>query len=285
MGIVPLTQTKLIKDTRHYPLRSALTAQLGSTLLVVALAFAIARLGSANLLGAPLLLAMLQGGIAAIIALRQKAPRWWLTIHLAFAPLAVLVHGLEIEPAWFLAIFIVLLLVFWRTDKSRVPLYLTNRTTAEALARLIPPGTCRVIDLGCGEGGVLQLLARTRPDCHFVGIEHAPLTCLVAKIRNLHQNNVVIRQGDFWEEPLQAYQLIYAFLSPAPMPRLWKKVAVEMRSDAMFISNSFPVPGIRTHKVIEIADRRATQLYLYLPPDKTGDSVAFPSIPIPGNQE
>jgi SAM-dependent methyltransferase len=253
---------------REYSIKGALTAQLGSTLLVVALAFAIARLG-----------------IAAIIALRQKAPRWWLTIHLAFAPLAVLVHGLEIEPAWFLTIFIVLLLVFWRTDKSRVPLYLTNHTTAEALAKLIPPGPCRVIDLGCGEGGVLRLLAQARPDCQFVGIEHAPLTCLAAKLRNFYLPNVAIRHGDFWEEPLQAYQLIYAFLSPAPMPRLWKKMAVEIRAGAMFISNSFPVPGIRTHKVIEIADRRATQLYLYLPPDKTGDSVAFPSIPVPGNQE
>lgn len=270
---------------RNYSMKAALAAQLGGCLVVTVLVVTVARLGGANLLGAPLLLAMLQGGIAAIIALRQQAPRWWLTIHLAFVPLAVLVHGLEIEPAWFLVILVLLLLIFWRTDQSRVPLYLTNRTTAEALLNLIPPRPCRVIDLGCGEGGVLRLLAQARPDCHFVGIEHAPLTCLVAKVRNFHLPNVVIRRGDFWEEPLQAYQLVYAFLSPAPMPQLWKKVAIEMGSGTTFISNSFQVPGIRAHKVIEITDRRSTQLYLYIPPDKTGDSVAFPSIPATGNQE
>jgi SAM-dependent methyltransferase len=163
-----------------------------------------------------------------MIARRQRAPLWWQAIHLGFAPLAVAVHGLAIDPLWFLAGFILLFLVFWRTDQSRVPLYLTNRSTAATLAEQLPPTPCRVLDLGCGDGGLLRRLAKARPDCRFVGIEHAPLTWLAARLRTLGLANVVVRRDDFWDEPLSSYGLVYAFLSPVPMPRLWAKARAEM---------------------------------------------------------
>lgn len=213
------------------------------------------------------LLALLQGGIAATVALRQHAPPWWLGIHLAFVPLVVFAQDLDIAPGWFLALFLLLLTTFWRTDKSRVPLYLTNRATATALLELLPPGFHQVIDLGCGDGGLLRRLALARPDCRFVGIEHAPLTWLVAHLSTLSLDNVSIRRGDFWTEPLGGYHLVYAFLSTAPMPQLWEKLKQEMAPEARFVSNSFAVPDIEPTQEIAVADRRGTRLYLYtLPP-------------------
>jgi hypothetical protein len=70
-----------------------------------------------------------------------------------------------------------LLLTFWRTDRSRVPLYLTNRSTADSLATLLLPATpVTVIDLGCGDGGLLRRLALARPDCRFVGLRACAAT-------------------------------------------------------------------------------------------------------------
>lgn len=267
-----------------YPLRKALIAQLGGLAVVGLVIAALAALDALDGLarvesdGIALILALLQGGVAAMLALRQGAPPWWLGIHLGFVPLAFLVHRLDIAPGWFLAGFVLLLLVFWRTGESRVPLYFTNRATATALIGLLPPRPCRVIDLGCGDGGLLLRLAKARPDCHFTGMEHAPLTWLLARLRTWRLPNVHVRLADFWHESLATYDLVYAFLSPAPMSRLWQKAVAEMHGDAILVSNSFIVPNVEADREIVVADRRATRLHLYHP-DKAPDSAAFPVIP------
>lgn len=266
------------------PLRAALLAQSGGLLAVLLLLIALNQLAQTDLWQIPWVIALLQGVIAAMIARRQRAPLWWQAIHLGFAPLAVAVHGLAIDPLWFLAGFILLFLVFWRTDQSRVPLYLTNRSTAATLAEQLPPTPCRVLDLGCGDGGLLRRLAKARPDCRFVGIEHAPLTWLAARLRTLGLTNVVVRRDDFWDEPLSSYGLVYAFLSPVPMPRLWAKARAEMAPGTVLISNSFAIPDLTPDRVIPVADRRATRLYRYRI-DKTGDSAAFPAIPRPPDRQ
>lgn len=259
------------------PLSAALVAQLGGIVVVTLLVLLLGRLTRTDLTQIPFILALLQGGIAAAISLKQPVPLWWLPIHLGFLPLAVLVRGLDIAPGWFLGGFVLLLLVFWRTDKSRVPLYLSSRQTAVALAALLPKTPSRVLDIGCGDAGLLRRLALARPDCQFTGIEHAPLTCLAARLRTLGLPNVRIRWGSFWDEPFGSYDLVYAFLSPAPMARLWRKVTEEMAENTMLVSNSFAIPSVAADHVIAVADRRATRLYLYHP-DKANDSAAIPAI-------
>lgn len=181
--------------------------------------------------------------------------------------LTVVFHP-DISPGWYLAAFILLLLVFWRTDRSRVPLFLTNTTTARAVASLLPRSRFTLIDLGCGDGGLLRHLARTRPECDFLGVEHAPLPWLWARLASLALPNCCIRLGDFWGRHLGKQDVVYAFLSPAPMPRLWRKAREEMRPGSLLISNSFPVPDIEPGQVVEVGDRRRTRLYCYWPAGK-----------------
>jgi hypothetical protein len=251
--------------TEPAPLRLALLAQLGGAAGVLLLVVGLGQLTSVDFAQIPFLLALLQGGLAAMLSLRLHAPNWWQPIHLGFMPLVVAVQKLAIAPGWFLAAFVLLLLVFWRTDKSRVPLYLTNTATAEALLKLLPASPCRILDLGCGDGGLLRRMAAARPDCGFTGIEHAPLTWLLARLRNINQANVTIRRGDFWQEPLGGYAVVYAFLSPAPMLELWSKARAEMAPGALLVSNSFEVPGIEPANTVAVADRRNTRLFLYYP--------------------
>lgn len=267
-----------------YSLRKAALAQLVGAVAVAAIIVAMLRLAQVDPAGIALILAMLQGGIAAMVAYRQNAPPWWLFIHLGFAPLVVLVQRLNLSSAWFLAGFILLLLVFWRTDKSRVPLYLSNRATAAALLKMLPKAPCQVIDLGCGDGGLLRRLARARPDCNLVGIEHAPLPWLLARLTALRLPNLAIRRGDFWAEPLNGYGFVYAFLSPAPMMGLWEKAQSEMSPGAMLVSNSFAVPDVGALSVISVGDRRGTRLYCYRP-NQANDFTAFPAIPSPPDRE
>lgn len=248
------------------PLRAALIAQLFGGLIAVGLtALLLPRALAGGNPAEPLGVAVFQGICAAFVSHKLAAPRWWLPIHLAFVPLAVLASRLPVAPAWYLGGFVLLLLVFWRTDRSRVPLYLSNRRTAAALAALLPDRPCVVIDLGCGDGGLLRRLARLRPDCRFLGVEHAPLTWLWARLAALGQANCRVELGDFWARPLGGFDVVHAFLSPAPMPRLWDKARAEMRPGSALVSNSFAIPGVAPDHVVEVDDRRRTRLFRYRP--------------------
>lgn len=245
--------------TGRHPLLSALIAQLLGALMAGGLVLAMPAAAFVQ----PVALATLQGSCAALAAWRLRTPLWWLPMHFAFMPLAVLARGMEL-PSWlWLGGFLLLLLVFWRTDTSQVPLYLTNRKTRDAVLALLPTEPCRVIDLGCGDGALLRHLARARPDCDFVGIEHAPLPWAWAWLAARGLPNLGIHRGDFWSQPLAGYALVYAFLSPAAMPGLWAKARAEMSPGARLVSNSFVVPERLPLAVVEVADRRRTRLHVY----------------------
>lgn len=265
--------------TAHPQAASPLPKAAGAQVLGVLLTGALALLLFPALLSQPLRLAVIQGSCAALAGLVLRGPIWWLPIHLGFMPLAVLALGLGL-PSWvWLAGFVLLLLVFWRTDRSRVPLYLSSGPAAATVAELLPAAPCKVIDLGCGDGGLLRRLARTRPDCRFVGYEHAPLPWAWARLSCRRQPNVEIRFGDFWRDSLGGYGLVYAFLSPAPMQLLWRKARTEMKPAALLVSNSFAVAGIPPDRTIEVADGRRTRLYVYLPASSASRSSAADETP------
>lgn len=206
---------------------------------------------------------LLQGLIAAGITRMLGLARWWLLIAFLF-PLAMgsaLVLGNL--PAWpFGLAFLVLALVFSNTTRSRVPLYLTNRETASVLSDLMKDrGATRVLDLGCGLGGVVRALdgegRRAR------GVENAPAVYLAARILSLVSGKGEIRRGDLWKTDVSEEDVVYAFLSPAPMAALWQKLSSEMKPGSLFVSNSFAVPDIDPDEIWELSDARKTRLFLY----------------------
>ncbi|WP_294265586.1 class I SAM-dependent methyltransferase [Propionivibrio sp.] len=204
------------------------------------------------------------GAIALLLASLTRQPWWWRLIHMLFAPLAWAIAALSIAPGWFLLAFILLLLVYRGALTDQIPLYLSSKDTAAALAELMSecPGK-RFLDLGAGIGSVLRPLARALPEAQFTGIENAPATWLAGYLCTAGLPNCSWHWGDIWRTSLTEYDLVYAFLSPAPMPALWEKVKLEMPSGSLFISNNFPVPGVEASSVVEIDDARQTRLYCY----------------------
>ncbi len=204
------------------------------------------------------------GGVALFFARLTRQAWWWWLIHALFAPLAWAASTMAIDPGWYLLLFIVLLLVYRGALGGQIPLYLSNRPTAAALAAITADlSKMRFLDLGAGLASVLSPLAVQRPEAHFTGVENAPLTWLVGRLRTARRTNCDWRWGDLWRADLGGYDVVYAFLSPAPMAALWTKVQYEMRPGTLFISNSFPVPAIAAEQVIEVDDARQTRLYCY----------------------
>lgn len=210
--------------------------------------------------------ALLIGAVALLLASVTRQPWWWRVIHFAFAPLAWGVALLEIDPGWFLAAFVTLLLIYRGALSGQVPLYLSNRSTASALDRLLGErgeSPLRFTDLGAGIGSVLRPLAAAHPESRFTGVENAPLTWLGGRFLTLALDNCDWRWGSLWQADLAQEDVVYAFLSPAPMAQLWQKVRTEMKPGSLFVSNSFPVPEIAPDEIVEVEDSRETLLYCY----------------------
>ena len=188
----------------------------------------------------------------------------WVVLQAALPCLARALWGLPIPPWVYFVLFTVLALVFGGGLLTRVPLYHASRDAWVKLEALLPETAgFRFVDLGCGFGGPVAHLARTRPDGHFTGIEASPLTWLVAWVRCLALPNATIRLGSLWRTDLAPFSVVYAFLSPVPMPALWTKVQQEMAPGSRFISHSFEVPGATPQRVIPVAGRDGARLLVW----------------------
>lgn len=240
--------------------RSPLFAAALVQLLGWLIAFAAARLG---LVAGPWPLLALQAVAAAGTAALLRSPWWWLALHLVFSPALVALHGLGLAPAWYLAAFVALALVFGNPVRTRVPLFLSHRATIEALAPLLPPDRLfRFLDVGSGTGRVVVALARAFPQGEFTGVEQAILPYLIARWRGRGLPNLHLRRADAFALPWTGYDVLYAFLSPVPMPDLWRKACAELPPGALVCSNEFPIPGIEPQaRVLPQGTTRPLWLY------------------------
>ena len=59
---------------------------------------------------------------------------------------------------------------------------------------------------------------------------------------------------DLFHCKLAQYDVVFAYLSPAPMKRLWRKARAEMRRGTVFISSTFAVPEQSPHQTVQVDD-------------------------------
>jgi SAM-dependent methyltransferase len=239
----------------------ALAAQCGGWVLVVALASSGLLLDYGN--GSLWVVILVQTSGAAALTALLRCPPWWVLINFIFTPLLLLAIRLRLPPWIWLAAFAALYLIYWNSFRAQVPLFLTNRRVTAAVAGLLPPGPVRVLDLGSGAGSFVTALARLRPDARVTGIESAPLPYALSRLRLCRQPLTRIRREDFFAAPWTDYDLVYAFLSPAPMAQVWDKARREMKPGALLVSNSFAIPGREPDRIIEVDDRRHTRLLIF----------------------
>jgi hypothetical protein len=225
------------------PAVRALLGQAAAFPLTLAATFLLARAG---LNMSWLAVALLQGGWALLIAWRANLAPWWRAIQFLFPPTLVLARGLAdaaaLPPGVFLAVFIILLLIFWSTFRTQVPYYPSGREAWDLVAGLLPVRPLAVIDIGSGLGGLVMELARRRPDCDVTGIELAPLPYLVARARaSATGSHARFMRGDYERLNLGHYDVVFAYLSPAAMSGLWHKAVAEMKPGSLLLSYEFVI--------------------------------------------
>ena len=217
----------------------------------------------------PLLFALSCGVIAVILSYVAGLARWWLPIQFFFLPALVWMLSLNLSSNWFLAAFLILLVVYWSTFRTQVPLYLSSRKIWNALELLLPaaaPGKgFTFMDLGSGIGGVLTHLAKARQDGRYYGVEAAPLPFLLSRLRISlgGYRNCQVQWGSLWDCNLAQYDMVFAYLSPVPMDQLWHKVKSEMRPGTVFISNTFAVADHQPQQTFTVDDLHRSTLYIW----------------------
>ena len=83
-----------------------------------------------------------------------------------------------------------------------------------------------------------------------------------AVLSKIQARGQILRQ-DIWAADISGEDIVYAFLSPEPMPALYEKAKREMKSGSLLVSNSFAVPDVSPDEIWELSDGRKTRLYLY----------------------
>lgn len=250
-----------MKLIRSYPIIGAAIAQIVAALVVIAVSMALAgELYAGQLFWAGLIM---QCVAAALVTKLIGLAVWWVWISLLFPAALVLALQAGNLPAWPFGIgFVVLYLFFSNTARERVPLYLTNRPTTEALLSLMQQrGARRFIDLGSGLGGVVRAL--DGEGRRAMGVESAPMVWLLSALLSKIRRRGRIVRGDIWAADIAGEDIVYAFLSPEPMPKLYEKARREMKPGSLLVSNSFVVPGVTPDEIWQLPDRRKTKLYLY----------------------
>lgn len=243
------------------PSLKALFSQIASVSVVLALA----AITSFEVEIPFVFIIFIQGGIAALIGLRLGLAPWWLPINLLFMPAMAFTLSFDVAPSWFLGAFLLLFLVYWSVFRSQVPLYLSSRKAWAAVADLLPHKhrVC-LLDVGAGLCGMLGYLSQRRPDAKFYGMEIAPLPFALAWLRRkIGRGEHEISWGDFWAHNFSPYDVVYAYLSPVPMARIWAKACAEMAIGNRFISNTFPVSGVEPELIVDLDDFHHSRLYVY----------------------
>ena len=248
----------ITKGLKRFPLIAALIAQLLSLILIKSGI----QIFHYNL---PILsFLILQVSLSAFICqVIFKLPKWFFIISILF-PLFIFTafSYIHVSSGVYGLLFLFFALTFSHTLKERVPLYLTNKKTNEALIKIIEEKKVHsFLDLGSGLGGVVRAMATTK--INSVGVESAPLLWAFSSLLSSLTFRGKILRKNIWDTSLTEFDMVYAFLSPAIMNKLFLKVKSEMKPGNIFVSNSFEVVGETPDEIWELSDTRKTLLYFY----------------------
>lgn len=225
------------------PALQALLIQFVALLLVASLAWLLPRVSTLGfgLWGASLL----QAVCAAVMSAMSGMRRWWIAIHLLFAPGALFFTTFDVPPWIFLALFVLSSALYWQTFRTQVPYYPSARAIRGAVAALLPEQGGHFIDIGSGFGGLVLDLARQRPGWRCSGIELAPLPWAISSVRaRLCASRARFLRGDYEALDFSQFDVVFAYLSPAAMPALWRHAKAQMRPGTLLLSYEFPIPGV-----------------------------------------
>ncbi|MEI6836745.1 MAG: class I SAM-dependent methyltransferase [Alcaligenaceae bacterium] len=210
-------------------------------------------------------LCLLQAGLSTLFSIVLQHEIWWRYIHCIFPIAAYATHRLALPSLIYLVGFLLLLSLYPSCIKNRVPYFPSKKPVWDRINDLLKSrNTTNLIDLGSGLGGLVLDLKQKNPALTVIGIESAPLPWLISVLRKLYTNSKArFILGNYQSLNFGHYDVIFTYLSPAPMENLYAKAVQEMRPNTLFISHEFPVPNVKPGFTLDVpVDDPATYVYV-----------------------
>lgn len=121
------------------------------------------------------------------------------------------------------------------------------------------PKWSSVIDLWCGDGGVLRFMSDTYHLSVLDGVDNNLTAIWRWKIVNYFYNkkNINLHHGDIKDIDLWKYDIIYVFLLPHHLDDLQPRLQKNMNSDAIIVCNTFAFSDREPYQILRSDDTKS----------------------------
>ncbi len=136
---------------------------------------------------------------------------------------------------------------------SAAPYVSSRKSACQKMLDLadIKPGM-RVVELGSGNGEVV--IAAAKRGATAIGIELNPFLVVWARYRAFRagaSSRVKFIRGNIWRTLPMPADVIYVYLLPETLVRLWPLLCKTYPAGTQVISNAFSIPGVTPEQVKE----------------------------------
>lgn len=159
-----------------------------------------------------------------------------------------------------LVIFLIYFLYYFQISFSKgVPYAPSKKKGVKKMLKLakVNPGE-KMIDLGSGDGRIVEEFARAGADAYGVEINKILVFYSGLRLKLLGlENKATVYYGDFFDEDYLKYDIITIFGQPFIMKKLEEKIFNEARPGTRIIVNRFKFPN-------KIYQEEDSGIYLYI---------------------
>ena len=146
-----------------------------------------------------------------------------------------------------------------------VPFVRTNNNKIEKLLECIKLNKWDTfVDLGCGDGKILEAISKKFPKNTVIWYERSYYPYKLALERKgKNKLHYQVYQSDFFKESFENVNIIYTYLMPHLMKKIWKKMKAECPKGAFLYSSSFPVAWVKPIQIISINHKKSKNIFVY----------------------
>lgn len=151
----------------------------------------------------------------------------------------------------------------------RVVYYPSKMEFVKYIAKLVePPSGAKLLDLGCGDGRILDIFGKHYDDIYLYGIEIDPGLVKASRLKlSRYGGRARILMRDMYREDIDKYDIVYAYLTKDALSHLRSKIIRLLVSGGLFIAHDYPVPGLEPNRV-HLVDLDGDKHYVFIYFDK-----------------
>jgi SAM-dependent methyltransferase len=155
---------------------------------------------------------------------------------------------------------------------SEAPWVPTGKRGISGVVELVGdlPDGARVVDLGSGDGRLLQAIVVANAKSTGVGVERSRILSWMARGEAKLQrcgDRLRFLCGNFYDAPLEEYSVVLCYLWPAVMGRLAPKFQTDLQPGTRIISVTFAIPDWEPYRTVDVP--KFGTLYEYRIPERS----------------